>query len=93
VNTGLPPLPVKGTVRAALPRVVVTGVLVVHDGSAWLRECLDALSLQTRPLERLVIVDTGSTDDSVLIAARHARIRQVVGDVEAISAPLGDHLW
>jgi GT2 family glycosyltransferase len=65
----------------------VTGVLVVHDGSAWLSECLDALSLQTRPLERLVIVDTGSTDDSVLIAARHARIRQVVGDVEAISAP------
>jgi GT2 family glycosyltransferase len=74
-------------VRAAPRPVLVTGVLVVHDGGAWLRECLDALSLQTRPLDRLVIVDTGSTDDSLLIAERHARIRQVVGDVAAISAP------
>jgi len=64
----------------------VVGVLVVHDGAAWLTECLDALSLQTRPLDRLVIVDTGSIDDSVRIAGRHARIRQVVGDVLAISA-------
>jgi hypothetical protein len=39
------------------------------------------------PLDRLVIVDTGSTDDSVRIAASRARIRQVVGNVEAISAP------
>ena len=67
--------------------VVVAAVLVVHEGAAWLKECLDALSLQTRPLDRLVIVDTGSTDESVRIAAKHARIRQVVGHVEAISAP------
>lgn len=67
--------------------VVVTGVLVVHDGAAWLQECLDALSLQARPLDRLIIVDTGSTDDSHRIVAKHARIRQVVGDVRAISAP------
>ena len=72
---------------AAVRPVVVTGVLVVHDGAAWLKECLDALSLQTRPPDRLIIVDTGSTDDSVRIAAMHARIRQVVGAVEAISAP------
>ena len=70
-----------------MPQVVVTGVLVVHDGAAWLKECLDALALQTRPPDRLVIVDTGSTDDSVRIAAKHARIRQVVGNVTAISAP------
>jgi GT2 family glycosyltransferase len=67
--------------------VFVSGVLVVHDGSPWLNECLDALSLQTRPLDRLVIVDTGSTDDSLLIARRHARIRQVVGGLALISAP------
>jgi GT2 family glycosyltransferase len=66
---------------------VVAGILVVHDGAAWLKECLDALALQTRPLDQLFIVDTGSTDDSVRIAGRHARIRQVVGHVEAISAP------
>jgi GT2 family glycosyltransferase len=65
----------------------VSGVLVVHDGAAWLKECLDALALQTRPLDRLVILDTGSTDDSVRIVARHARIRQVVRDVVSVSAP------
>jgi GT2 family glycosyltransferase len=69
--------------------VVVTGVLVVHDGGAWLKECLDALALQTRPLERLFIIDTGSTDDSRQIALMHARIRQVVGGVLTISAPQG----
>jgi len=69
--------------------VIVTGVLVVHDGAAWLDECLDALGLQTRPLDRLVIVDTGSIDDSALIAASHDRIRQVVGDVQTITAPRG----
>jgi GT2 family glycosyltransferase len=74
-------------VRSAVRPVVVTGILVVHDGAAWLKECLDALSLQTRPLDRLVIIDTGSTDDSRAIVAKHARIRQVVGRVEAISAP------
>jgi GT2 family glycosyltransferase len=50
-------------------------------------ECLDALAQQTRPLDRLVIVDTGSTDDSLRIAVQHARIRQVIGDVAVISAP------
>lgn len=68
-------------------QVVVTGVLVVHDGAAWLTECLDALSLQSRPLDRLVIVDTGSTDDGMNVAEGHVRIRQVVGDVAALSAP------
>ena len=65
----------------------MTGVLVVHDGATWLKECLDALAFQTRPLDRLVIVDTGSTDDSPRIAAKHARIRQVVDDVAVISVP------
>jgi len=66
---------------------VVTGILVVHDGTAWLAECLDALSLQTRRLDRLVIIDTGSTDQSLTLAAKHLRIRQVVGEVAVISAP------
>jgi len=74
-------------VQAAARPVVVTGVVVVHNGAAWLKECLDALSLQARPLDRLVIVDTGSTDDSLRIAQGHARIRQVVSNVAMISAP------
>lgn len=73
--------------RAAGQPFVVTGVLVVHDGAPWLKECLDALALQTRPLDRLVIVDTGSTDDSPRILATHNRIRQVIGSVLAMTAP------
>jgi GT2 family glycosyltransferase len=65
---------------------VVTGILVVHNGATWLRQCLDALSQQTRPLDRLVIVDTGSTDVSLRIASRHARIRQVIEEIVMISA-------
>ncbi|MHB1474672.1 MAG: glycosyltransferase family 2 protein, partial [Dermatophilaceae bacterium] len=73
--------------RSAVTPVIVTAVLVVHDGAVWLGECMDALGLQTRPPDRLVIVDTGSIDESREIAASHDRIRQVIGDVVAISAP------
>ncbi len=66
---------------------MVTGVLVVHDGAAWLRQCLDALALQTRPPDRLVIVDTGSTDNSLEIVAGHDRVREAIGDLALIGAP------
>jgi len=48
---------------------------------------LDALALQTRPLDRLVIVDTGSTDNSREIVTSHRRICRVVGDLQVIIAP------
>jgi GT2 family glycosyltransferase len=77
----------QGPARPAVGPVTVTGLLVVHDGATWLKECLDALVLQTRPPDRLVIIDTGSIDDSLQIAATHTRIRQVFGGVLTISAP------
>ena len=46
----------------ALDRHVVTAVLVAHQGARWLPETLKALLTQTRPVQRLVVVDTGSTD-------------------------------
>ena len=73
--------------RATILPVVVTAVLVVHDGAAWLAECLDALALQTRPPDRLIIVDTGSVDDSFQIVSTHHRLREVIGVVITISAP------
>ena len=51
-----------GVVGSAAGPVNVTGVLVVHDGAEWLGECLDALALQTRPPDRLVIVDAFTFD-------------------------------
>src|SRR3954465_5759682 len=47
------------------PSQLVTAVLVSHDGSRWLPECLAALTGQRRPPQRVVAVDTGSTDGSL----------------------------
>ncbi|HZC40855.1 MAG TPA: glycosyltransferase, partial [Streptosporangiaceae bacterium] len=43
---------------------VVTAVIVAHDGAAWLPRLIDSLQNQTRPLQRVVAVDTGSRDRS-----------------------------
>lgn len=44
---------------------VVTAVLVCHDGERWLPEVLRSLARQRRPPDRVVAVDTGSTDASL----------------------------
>ncbi|WP_051064626.1 glycosyltransferase family 2 protein [Nocardiopsis halotolerans] len=45
-------------------RHVVTAVIVSHDGARWLPETLEALRAQSRPVQRVVAADTGSTDGS-----------------------------
>jgi GT2 family glycosyltransferase len=42
----------------------VTAVIVGHDGAGWLSHGLDALQAQTKPVQRVVAVDTGSRDRS-----------------------------
>src|SRR5438309_1383671 len=59
----------------------VTAVVVSHDSAACLRECLASLSAQTRPPQRVVGVDTGSTDDSPHILAG------CLGESAVITAP------
>jgi len=76
-----------GVAGAALRPAIVTAVLVVHDGAPWLSQCLDALATQTRTPDRLVIVDTGSTDASALIQAGHVRVRELFGEPLLIPAP------
>jgi GT2 family glycosyltransferase len=46
------------------PQHVVTAVIVAHDGAAWLPHVADAILGQTRPVQRVVAVDTGSRDRS-----------------------------
>jgi GT2 family glycosyltransferase len=48
----------------------VTAVLVAHDGHRWLPAVLTALGRATRLPDRLVAVDTGSTDDTPSLLAR-----------------------
>ncbi|MFD0800420.1 glycosyltransferase, partial [Streptomonospora algeriensis] len=50
-------------------RHVVTAVIVTHDGARWLPETLDAVREQSRPVQRVIGVDTGSRDRSSRILA------------------------
>jgi GT2 family glycosyltransferase len=51
------------------PQHVVTAVIVAHDGAAWLPQVIQALLEQTRPVQRVVAVDTGSRDRSGSVLA------------------------
>ncbi|RCV55680.1 glycosyltransferase [Marinitenerispora sediminis] len=50
-------------------RHIVTAVVVTHDGARWLPETLEAVRGQSRPVQRVVGVDTGSRDRSGAILA------------------------
>ncbi len=51
------------------PQYVVTAVIVAHDGATWLPAVADALADQTRAVQRVVAVDTGSRDRSGAVLA------------------------
>jgi GT2 family glycosyltransferase len=42
----------------------VSAILVVHDGATWLPEVVASLASQTRAIDHIVAVDTGSVDSS-----------------------------
>jgi GT2 family glycosyltransferase len=51
------------------PQHIVTAVIVAHDGAAWLPRVIGSLLEQTRPVQRVVAVDTGSRDRSGSVLA------------------------
>src|SRR5215510_2447224 len=51
------------------PQHIVTAVIVAHDGASWLPQLAEALLGQTRPVQRVVAVDTGSRDRSGAVLA------------------------
>jgi GT2 family glycosyltransferase len=63
----------------------VDAIVVVHNGAAWLAQCLDGIAAQTLPPARLVVVDVASTDTSVAIARAHQRVRHAVESVQIVS--------
>nr|BFE86687.1 hypothetical protein GCM10020093_092880 [Planobispora longispora] len=62
-------------------RHTVTAIVVSHDGTRWLRETLDALFRQTRPVDRIVGADNGSRDGSA------ALLREVLGPQAVLTLP------
>ncbi|WP_068921436.1 glycosyltransferase family 2 protein [Planobispora rosea] len=59
----------------------VTAIVVSHDGTRWLRETLDALFGQTRPVDRIVGADNGSRDGSA------ALLKEVLGPQAVLTLP------
>jgi GT2 family glycosyltransferase len=58
----------------------VSAILVSHDGARWLPRTLAAVDAQRRPIDRLVVVDTGSDDATTRILDEHL-------DEEYVQAP------
>jgi len=67
----------------AFARHLVTAVLVAHNGARWLPQTAGGLRAQTRPPQRFVAVDTGSSDDSAALLA------ELLGPDRVVAAPLG----
>jgi GT2 family glycosyltransferase len=85
----MPPRP-----RLAHPHHRVTAVVVSHDGARWLPDVLAGLAAQTRAPQRVVAVDTGSTDGSDALFAealgedRVLRLPPTTGFGAAVAAGL-----
>ena len=65
-------------------------VIPVYNVAPYLRTCLDSLLAQTRPIDEIIVVDDGSTDDCPAILAEYAErlpqmrvIRQENGGLSA----------
>jgi len=67
--------------QAAVDKHRVTAVLVSHNGAVWLPEVVAALTSQTRPIDLITAVDTGSQDASTKLL-KSARIPFISADVE-----------
>ncbi len=52
-------------------RLSVSIVVAVKNGSRTLRRCLESIRLQTYPCELVVMIDSGTTDDTAEIAAQY----------------------
>ncbi len=85
----------ESTAAPRTPTVVdrVTAVMVCHNGATWLPRALAALDAQERQPDRVVLVDTGSSDATTSLLAERpdvqiVRLDQRTGFGAAVSAGL-----
>lgn len=58
----------------------VAAVVVTYNRARLLLECLAALLRQTRPLQRIVLVDNASTDDTAALLGQHGYLQHPLID-------------
>ncbi|GII91026.1 glycosyltransferase family 2 protein [Sinosporangium siamense] len=58
-----------GITPGSAPRLLVTAIVVAHDGARWLGDTLRALSAQSRAVDRVIGIDNGSRDGSGTLLA------------------------
>jgi glycosyltransferase involved in cell wall biosynthesis len=51
---------------------VIVAVVVTHNSEQWIEQVLRSITSQTQPVDRIIIIDDGSTDDTERIAVRIA---------------------
>ncbi len=61
-------------------------IIPVYNGAAYLAEAIESVLAQTLPPTEILLVDDGSTDDSVAIAGRYPQVRLVQQKNAGVSA-------
>lgn len=84
-----------------MPTPSVVAVVVSYNRAELLGAALDALAAQTRPVDRVVVVDNASTDDALAVAREHPSAPAVValkrntggagGFAVGLAAAVADH--
>ncbi len=73
----------------------VTAIVVSHDGATWIPDVIAALTNQSRPVDRILAVDTGSTDASVTFLTKAGisvlPVARDIGFGGAIDRALAEH--
>jgi GT2 family glycosyltransferase len=65
---------------------LVSVIIPNYNHARTLGLCLEAVTRQTYPAIETIVVDDGSTDDSVAVASRHARVRVLTSSVNGGAA-------
>ncbi len=55
-------------------KTTVTAIVPTYNRAAYLGECLDALAMQTRPVDEIIIWDDGSTDETADVARERGAV-------------------
>ena len=56
----------------------IAAVVVAYNRAELLHECLEALAIQTRPIDEIIVIDNASTDNTCAVASEHKAVSEVL---------------